>query len=1292
MSGSNDAVKESRPLKSSGTQPGNQRHLESAEVHCLEPSIEKEIDPITTCISAGNGECGSGEGGDGVNKKQIVVKMAKSEVISMAKSQYSADSMRHDAVVDAIPFGALGPGVPAFGPGVPEFLKNVMFKKDEEKTEMSNEGGIQGVKTVPEIIQVQAAATGAAKTPMSYDDSDDDDAPLALKVKIPAQKQEKKPAADSESGDDDEVPESIQVQAAATEARDKKEMMLLLSPILEHIGAVDTKVGAVRAGSMSVRANEESQKARSQHESEENQKQKPESGSVSSKDDGDEGRTTITDDDVVASLLASNKKGPALDESDDVAPLVGNAENSNSSGKGSSAPRAKASKGSSKTLNAHINGNWEKDESGKRKWVNPGAVLGDKVVPAAKNPMSYDDSDDDDAPLASKIKIPAQKQEKKPAADSRSGDDKAAHEGNTNKRASEEAQKARSKDESEESRRRLDGNSDRKKEVVVDSVNNASSKQANVNDEAFLKLVKQGEASVYGRWGEEVRPKEGRQKQFLTKEDVRQKQLLTKGLLAVAQHRQENETTSSDGRKTAREEEKEEGGREKKSKGMEKEEESAQQQKTMSEKGPYGKEVLHRKLKIHWPREKKWYQGVIDKYNPSNGQHHVTYSDGDRAWYDLSEEMLKWVDVVPGAAMRKEKESGQPHKATRANEEMLYQQDVVNRRVMIYWSYYKKYYEGVVDKYNSRTGQHHVTYADDDKSWHYLSEEKLKWVDEEPPDKILADAVSMEKEVRESTTKRRRVVASESDSEIPSDSESRTSNAHKKSEGNVSLKRPKLDDEAKECIKMTQRSQIGASSYSDSAYFDCDAPCEGDFGAMNSRATSVISKKEKKRDSICRSDVINLDSDDDDNEILREVRQAVSSPEDNGCYFGDNDRVVEAAKPLVMSMAVFQRISDIQTTVNDQIQSVLPWIGPDPRELRMHQIMEFRNSGMTSHLLADWERKDADLVAKGQEYAGASVFQKRFGDQDAFLMPYTGLGHYNSHGRFFTQSRVMELVCNHLKQMSLVSEHDHFIDFSAGSNEFAPMLSSKTSCTFQGFDLFPAKFRQNFTKKDWFTVTATDVSKEGQGKEVVLGLNPPFGFNNNKSRQFVSHGIKTFRPRLLVLIAPNLGNMQELRDNYKVVHRDERLCSGKDFYIPGAHSIGANHKTDTNPEFVIYERISRGGGGADVPSYVASHEHRSSLMPAPTLVPHQPAVSGHIPRDARAVQSAASAHIPRDPRRAALETDTGSSAQANSQAAQIPRDPRRSVLPPPPATPPSRPPPANMDPRIGGAGTAGSCR
>jgi len=56
-------------------------------------------------------------------------------------------------------------------------------------------------------------------------------------------------------------------------------------------------------------------------------------------------------------------------QSDDDAPVVAIAENSNSSGKGSSAPRAEASQESCNTLNAHSNGHWEKDENGKRKWV-----------------------------------------------------------------------------------------------------------------------------------------------------------------------------------------------------------------------------------------------------------------------------------------------------------------------------------------------------------------------------------------------------------------------------------------------------------------------------------------------------------------------------------------------------------------------------------------------------------------------------------------------------------------------------------------------------------------------------------------------------------------------------------------------------------------------------------------------------------------------------------------------------------------------------------------------------------
>ena len=221
--------------------------------------------------------------------------------------------------------------------------------------------------------------------------------------------------------------------------------------------------------------------------------------------------------------------------------------------------------------------------------------------------------------------------------------------------------------------------------------------------------------------------------------------------------------------------------------------------------------------------------------------------------------------------------------------------------------------------------------------------------------------------------------------------------------------------------------------------------------------------------------------------------------------------------------------------------------------------------------IAPWERNKG--TAADQMYAGAAEYTSRHVKQTHYLMPYLGFGMYNSHGRFFTQPHVLEAVSTYLDDNNLVSSRDHFIDFSAGSNEFAPLLASKTDCTFQSFDLFPAKVRQNLTLKSWFSVNVNDVSWEGRGKEVVLGLNPPFGKDNVESRKFVAHGISVFQPRLLVLIVPDLGRMKEL-ENYSLVHKDARAINGKDFYIPGAQTMGSKHQTNTDPAFIIYRRNS----------------------------------------------------------------------------------------------------------------------
>ena len=48
-----------------------------------------------------------------------------------------------------------------------------------------------------------------------------------------------------------------------------------------------------------------------------------------------------------------------------------------------------------------------------------------------------------------------------------------------------------------------------------------------------------------------------------------------------------------------------------------------------------GSEVLFRRVQIYWSYEEKWYDGVVDKFNPKTGKHHVSYDDGDKLWYAL---------------------------------------------------------------------------------------------------------------------------------------------------------------------------------------------------------------------------------------------------------------------------------------------------------------------------------------------------------------------------------------------------------------------------------------------------------------------------------------------------------------------------------------------------------------------------------------------------------------------------------------------------------------------------------
>lgn len=82
---------------------------------------------------------------------------------------------------------------------------------------------------------------------------------------------------------------------------------------------------------------------------------------------------------------------------------------------------------------------------------------------------------------------------------------------------------------------------------------------------------------------------------------------------------------------------------------LDREEKRTQEQGKTGVEEAYREEVRWRAVEIYWPFERTWFQGIVDRFNPKNGEHHVSYDDGDKLWYNLVDEerhsRLRWVGV-----------------------------------------------------------------------------------------------------------------------------------------------------------------------------------------------------------------------------------------------------------------------------------------------------------------------------------------------------------------------------------------------------------------------------------------------------------------------------------------------------------------------------------------------------------------------------------------------------------------------------------------------------------------------
>lgn len=140
----------------------------------------------------------------------------------------------------------------------------------------------------------------------------------------------------------------------------------------------------------------------------------------------------------------------------------------------------------------------------------------------------------------------------------------------------------------------------------------------------------------------------------------------------------------------------------------------------------------------------------------------------------------------------------------------------------------------------------------------------------------------------------------------------------------------------------------------------------------------------------------------------------------------------------------------------------------------------------------------------------------------------------------------------------MLKDGDCLVDFSAGENLF--ITNAKTFCKDKNIQIYGAGFDINVGRnledlyiKSWFDVHPMDNNgvcfplpqPDGStlpipARNLIIGLNPPFGHMSKEAKKFVKHAVK-FKPRILALITPQDVDPNEDLDVtvYKMIHEEK---------------------------------------------------------------------------------------------------------------------------------------------------------
>ncbi|XP_055959654.1 protein ENHANCED DOWNY MILDEW 2-like isoform X2 [Mercurialis annua] len=192
-----------------------------------------------------------------------------------------------------------------------------------------------------------------------------------------------------------------------------------------------------------------------------------------------------------------------------------------------------------------------------------------------------------------------------------------------------------------------------------------------------------------------------------------------------------------------------------------------------------------------------------------------------------------------------------------------------------------------------------------------------------------------------------------------------------------------------------------------------------------------------------------------------------------------------------------------------------------------------------------------------------------------YLTPIFHGARYTSFGRHFTQVGKLKEIVDRIQWY--VQDGDMIVDFCCGSNDFSCLLNERLEkngkpCFFKNYDIIQAKNDFCFEKRDWLTV---DQNELPDGSRLIMGLNPPFGVNASLANTFINKALE-FSPKLIVLIVPQGTQRLDEKAPYDLIWEDQKLLSGKSFYLPGSVDVNDKQMDQWNnipPPLYLWSRL-----------------------------------------------------------------------------------------------------------------------